>query len=286
MRRLIITPGQSERTSTDLLSTRIAELGERWRENGIVASDLSRLPLGLSGARLEAYGRSAALANVMSSWNPGRVEFERPVALTPAGADKVLDTSRILAEMAAHEPVLARGPLQRDHQHWVGDGSHIPVVPHKELCVVLRRAPNRTGIPAFWSAFFTSTAMSSGYSMWRALMSCTESDAYGRALPWHTWQMVVDDDVRIAEVESAVEWVDFVCSYGVVEDGILLPDWARIARAFDGVHFTWPLIVAAQGLAFMTDRYVMARSFWDVECTLWLNWRFGGARLVERFDAV
>ncbi len=278
---------QAARTSTDLLSRRIAELSERWTECGVAACGLSRMPAELSCGRRKAYERSAGLAGVMASWNPGGTAPERPADLVPGTADKLVAASAKLSEMAAHEPVLAGGPLQRERQHWVGDGSRIPIVPRKELCLVPRPGFSRTSIPAFWNAFYTSTAMSSGYSMWRALMSYNGSDAFGRALPWHTWRMVVDDDVlRVAEVASAACWVDLVCSYGVVEDGTLLPDWAKLAGVFDAIHFTWPLIVAAQGLAFMTDRGVMGRALWDVECTLWLKWRFGGAYMTEKLDAV
>lgn len=286
LRRLVITSEESSRNSADLLSGRISELGERWTAGvGAGAADLRRTPAALSGRRFDAYARSAALAEAMALWNPGRAEFERPTDLTPAAADKLVAMSRELLEMAVCEPALADEPLQRDCQHWVGDGTHVPVVPRKEFCVLPSVGSGQLGVPAFWSAFYTSTAMSSGYSMWRALMSCQGIDAFDRKLPWHTWRMVVDDGVRVAEVRNAASWVDLVSSYGVVENGVLSPDWVKLALAFDAIHFTWPLIVASQGLAFATDRGVMARSYWDVECTLWLHWRFKGAHVAEKFIA-
>ncbi len=285
MRHLVITSDVPARTPSEVISRRIADLGERWVESGVVSCELSRKPAGLSDQRLEAYARSAALADDMAAWNPGRNELCPPtdMEIAPDMADKLLAGNRRLSEMADCEPALDSGPLQTDRQHWVGDGTRLPIVPRKEMCGVPSPETDRTAVPAFWSAFYTSTVMTSGYSMWRALMSCSDSDAFSRRLPWHTWQMVVDDRVCVAEVKDAVTWTDLVSTYGVIVDGMVWPDWSKMAEAFDAVHFTWPLIVAAQGLAFTSDRGVVAPAFWDLECTLWLKWGFTGAHVVEKF---
>ncbi len=286
MTRLVITSDVPATTPSQVISRRIADLGERWVESGVTPYELSRKPVALSNRPLQAYARSAALADDMAAWNPGRTELYRPtdMEIAPDAADQLVAGSGRLSEMADCEPVLGSGPLQTDRQHWVGDGTRPPIAPRKEMCGIPLAQTDRTAVPAFWSAFYTSTAMTSGYSMWRALMSCSDSDAFSRRLPWHTWQMVVDDRVRVAEVKDAVTWTNLVSTYGVIADGMVWPDWSKMAEAFDAVHFTWPLIVAAQGLAFTSDRGVVARAFWDLECTLWLNWRFTGAHVVEKFD--
>src|SRR5690348_13394224 len=102
MKRLVITPDVPARTSSELLSSRISQLVERWTELGVVAGALSRKPAGLSGQRLEAYARSAALTGDMASWNAGRTEFERPAGMTivPAIADEMVSASNQIAEMS------------------------------------------------------------------------------------------------------------------------------------------------------------------------------------------
>ncbi len=286
MRRLVITSDAPARTPSEVILRRIADLEDRWTEDAALSYELSRQPVGLSGRRLETYARSAGLADDIAAWNTGRAEFCGPTAMqiAPDLADRLVAGSRLLSEMADCEPALGSGLLQTDRQHWVGDGRQRPIVPHKELCRVPSAETDRMAIPAFWSAFYTSTAMTSGYSMWRALMSCDDSDAFFRRLPWHTWRMDVDDDVCVAEVKDAVAWTDLVTAYSVTIDGMVWPDWPKIAEVFDAVHFTWPFIVAAQGLAFTSDLGVIARAFWDLECTLWLKWRFTGTHMVEKFD--
>jgi len=93
--------------------------------------------------------------------------------------------------------------------------------------------------------------------------------------------MRVDDDIRVAEIVSATEWVEFVETYPRVDGDLLYPDWEKSANEFDAVHFTLPAIAAAQGYYFHTYRGIVPPVFWDVETTFWLRWCFTGSHLVD-----
>jgi hypothetical protein len=102
-----------------------------------------------------------------------------------------------------------------------------------------------------------------------------------RPLPRYTWMLEIDMDIKVAEIVSATEWVEFVSTHPETSDGFVYPDWVRIALDFDAVHMTLPVVVAAQGFHFSTPQGVIPPAFWDVEQTFWLRWCFSGAHLIE-----
>lgn len=104
-------------------------------------------------------------------------------------------------------------------------------------------------------------------------------------LPWYTWELEIDKDVRVAEIGSATAWVEFVCAHARISDGLVYPDWVDIAQSFDAVHLTLRMIAAAQGLSFATRHGDIPAAFWDVETTLWLRWCFSRASLVETVES-
>ena len=95
---------------------------------------------------------------------------------------------------------------------------------------------------------------------------------------------------RVLEINSAQDWHDLVRRYPAdgfhathpdftntpwgQSDGMLVPDWSRVVRDWDGVHFTpWALLTATQvrvtSEVGWTEPWV-----WEGAHTLWLNWMF------------
>jgi hypothetical protein len=128
---------------------------------------------------------------------------------------------------------------------------------------------------------WTSTAAVAERSMWRAYLQRWRKSVVCPT-PWHTWALLIDEDVKVVEITSAAKWVEFVCAYPQQMDGYLCPDWVKVAQEFDAVHMTLSAIAAAQGFNFSTPHGVIPPESWDAESTFWLKWRFSGARLVEK----
>lgn len=127
---------------------------------------------------------------------------------------------------------------------------------------------------------WTSTANVAETSMWRAYLEPWRHMG-GYPEPWHTWQLVVQKDVRVAEITSAKGWVELVSTYPRSGGEHIFPDWVKIAEKWDAVHVTAAAIVATQGFSFETGAGLIPPAFFDVESTVWLKWCFAGARLVD-----
>jgi hypothetical protein len=221
-----------------------------------------------------------------------KVDAGRHALIDPAVADNMVEASRLIDDIAAYQPSLITGPLQTDRQHWaaVSEASVSADAVSAQPCPACLRVPStaadqRAAMQPWAIGFYTSTATPEGRSMWREYLELfRESTLY--PLPWHIWEMEVDtNDISVAEIVSARRWVEFVDAYALTSDGLVYPDWEKIARKFDAVHVTLPTIVAAQGFHFRTSRGLIAPAFWDVETTFWLRWRFSGAHLVETVAA-
>jgi hypothetical protein len=207
-------------------------------------------------------------------------------------ADNLVTASVLLNDIAGYELSLIAGPLRADRQHWTAiaqDGESANVAPGCPLAarfIVPSAVEGRRAAIKPWDiGLYTSTAPSEGRSMWREYLELfLGSTLY--PLPWHTWEMEIDvSNIRIAEIVSATKWVSFVDTYARTSDGLVYPDWVKVAQDFDAVHVTLPAIVAAQGFYFRTQRGIIPPAFWDVDATFWLRWRFSGARLIETVDA-
>jgi hypothetical protein len=232
----------------------------------------------------------------MESFNDSlmRIEGGRHASIDPALADEIAAVSHLLAKIDARESSLISGPLRVDRQHWVAiaERDALPdavLVPPSAayFSVIAEAADPIAAVQPKTMGLYTSTAISGGMSMWREyLESYRDSTLYRDSmlfpLPWDTWEMQVDrEDLRIAEIVSASRWVEFVEAHVFVSDGLVYPDWEKIAREFDAIHITLPAIVAAQGFYFHTRHGLMVPAFWNVETTFWLRWCFTEARLVE-----
>jgi hypothetical protein len=226
-------------------------------------------------------------ADVMSRQSDAFMDYEagHGAMIDPAAADAIMANCRLLGDIAEREPSLIVGPVQARRQHWTRTGRNalpsgeIQAPRETEFIVPSSALEHKPGIKPFHLGLYTSTATSIGCSMWKVLFGPRGSMIYPR--PWYTWELEVDRDVKVAEIRGATEWVEFVRTRARISDGVVRPDWARIAREFDGIHVTLPLIAAAQGFHFNTAHGVIPPAFWDVETTFWVRWCFSSSRLVE-----
>jgi len=126
---------------------------------------------------------------------------------------------------------------------------------------------------------YTSTASFAGRSMWSLYLEFNrESTLFTH--PWHTWRLEVSQAPTVVEIVSGSDWATFVGAYPYRVGSVLYPDWAVVARHYDGVHMTLLAIAATQGLFFGSEQGFIAPPYWDVESTLWLTWQFASAKLL------
>ncbi|WP_035791898.1 hypothetical protein [Kitasatospora mediocidica] len=193
-----------------------------------------------------------------------------PALLRPAEADEATRRCRLLTAVAREEEGLVAGPLRRSEQCWIASG---PAPAASRLLDADRGGPHPPSTKPFGLGLFTSTRTRRGDSMWQMYLDPYRgSDLF--PLPWYSWRLTAAEDSRIRELASAADWVGFVEEYARPGDGLLHPDWARVAADHDGVHMTLAAIVATQGFRFQAAGGVTAAPYWDVESTLWLRWVF------------
>jgi hypothetical protein len=234
-----------------------------------------------------------------------RQEVGDLAVIAPDAADEITASCRLLSELARDEPGLVGGPMARRSQHWIAVGrpaSH-DELPRPDELPAPDEMPAPSGVPGparsrfvdahaaasiapstkpFDLGLYTSTATRRGRSMWRTYLDMFRgSNLY--PLPWYTWELSAGD-IPVLEIVSAHEWARFVETYHRPSGGLIYPDWQAVATDYDAVHLSLSALVAIQGLNFPTARGLTAATFWDVESTLWLRWRFSSMRLLDVTD--
>jgi len=236
------------------LCARVAALDDSALDNpgliGTTNADIARFVIVMSG--------------IASSLNRGQTEVDQLRCVTPERADEIAQRCRLLRRLASMVPEIVHGPLRRDAQFWIGAG---------------RSASLPTSNPALCESFFiqgglfTSTGVFGTIGMWRAYLDVgDDSGLFSR--PFRAWKVRPYPDVRVVEIASAIQWVDFVRQHPLRRGQLLRPNWEDAARVNDAVHVTLQAIAAMQGLLFRTEEGVVEGDFWDVEQTRWLHWCF------------
>ena len=206
--------------------------------------------------------RAAHFAWVMASCTyPGpAVAPGELVDVSPAAADELIATSRLLRDIAAEDPSVVDGPLRRARQHWIGTGRHAEApsrVPRPRSGEFLAPAAmSRVAAPVvalakpFGLGLFTATALHHGRGMWREFLELgNERSLHPR--PWYTCEITpLEDHGAVMEIASASDWTGFVERYATSATsarGLTHPEWVAVARDFDAVHLTARAVAAAQG---------------------------------------
>ncbi len=228
-------------------------------------------------------------AEVMSRWTDAFTEerIGRDIPISPEVADSIVADCALLKEIAACDPCLVAGPMDRRRQYWTPKGPEAMTgeAPSRARFIAadesspVRVKPSQFGL-------YTSTGASTGPSMWRLLLGLGGTvGSWPRTRGCYTWALDVEPNVRVAEIVTASDWVQFVCAYPYRDGDRVLPNWADIAKRFDAVHFTLPVIAAVQALPVRAGDAIIPAAYWDVETTFWLNWRFSGVHLLESPNA-
>jgi hypothetical protein len=259
------------KTAAQLLQDRIAEL------------DTRRLPI----VAFDADPRLVHVASVMQFYTNTAIAAAcgGPAVVTPAAADEIVDTCRLLHELRETDPELVTGPLPQERQHWIGMNRHgeaseaVPEPSRSRFAEPAGAAGSQPSVKPWDAGFYTSTATRRGRSMWRTYLDFFYYGSDLFPLPWYTWE--VQAQGCVLDITSAVEWAAFVDAYPQIHDSKVYPDWSAAARDVDGVHMTLPGIVATQGISFPIARGLTAPAYWDVETTLWLRWVFTLVQLRE-----
>jgi hypothetical protein len=269
------------RRSLDLLRTRLAELDDRIEllagrpARGRVVLLLERFVDVLS-AQTNTFMDREAGANA---------------EIDPDEADRLVATSALLSELVTDEPSVVTGPIALNRQHWMAINwwgekpPGEPVAPsRKQFKALAGLAPSDAGVKPFDVGMHTSTATAGELSSWRLFLEPYRGASELYSLPWRTWQLAIEDGVRVAEIDSARAWVGLVEAFPRTRDGFLVPDWREVAREFDAVHVSLRAVAAVQGFHVRASGGLIPPAFWDVESTFWLRWCFTGSRLVENVE--
>jgi hypothetical protein len=224
----------------------------------------------------------ARFISVMVWWDMDRMRGEGLTAvdaLTAERADDIVCQSCLIAKIGRFAPDLVSGPVDLRRQQWIKIAAEYRDAPDERQF----NSPDPSSAPVVQPLGFglwTSTANVAKTSMWRAYLEPSRHMG-GYPDPWHTWQLVVQKNGRVAEITNATRWVELVSAYPRSAGRHIFPDWVKIAKKWDGVHVTLAAIVATQGFSFETEAGLIPPAFFDVESTVWLKWRFAGARLVD-----
>ncbi len=203
--------------------------------------------------------------------------------LGPDIIDEIILESKALEQLARTDPEIVSGPLDATAQLWTSTGRQRAHSNSRMLAEFFRSIsadpPDRRGVNPSSGGLFTSTMGSEGYSSWQAYLELfSNSVLYPR--PWHSWRLAIRNDASsIAEVASARDWFALCLANPLEQDGLIYPDWHRIASTYSAVHLTLRAIAGLQGFVVSDGEAFVAPAFWDVESTLWLTWCFGQARL-------
>ena len=195
---------------------------------------------------------------------------------------------RSLAEAILSQPGSAWwfGPLDRTSQlvAWGPGGATPPADPAALPRPVPARRP-----PTDWERYaqkpewglYTSTAFD-GLSA--ALIGASEEagDLGPLSLPFPRHLLRVAPAARIFEIDGPDAWRRLCLAYrasdlGGLTSGLIVPDFALVAREWDGVHLTVGGLLTADQVRLDGPEGPTALQGWDTEATVWLRWVFDEA---------
>lgn len=192
---------------------------------------------------------------------------------------------RPLAEAILSEPGTGWwfGPLDRASQlvAW-GPGGAPP--PADSEALPRPSPPDRP--PTAWECYaqkpewglYTSTAFGDLSAAVIGAAECA-GDLGPLELPFPRYLLRVSSTARIYEVDSPDAWRRLCLAYpapdrGSLTGGLVVPDFAAVARDWDGVHVTLGGLLTADQVQLDGPEGPTALQGWDTEATVWLRWVF------------
>lgn len=206
--------------------------------------------------------------------------------LTPVDrADAIQRRCRVLDWLSGVVPSVVDGPVDLAAQYWIATGQRPDPQPvdrvfrEERFVAINADALHIPTVKPFGCGLFTSTGLFDTPGMWRMyLRGYEDSSLYPD--PSITWHVRPRHDVAVYEIDGATRWVELLDSYPRIHQGLVYPDWARIAELYDAIHVTLRAVVATQGISFAGRGGPTAPPFWDVETVWWLRWCFSSAEPV------
>lgn len=201
--------------------------------------------------------------------------------------ENVVEHDEILAQIREHEALLCREcpklllpplvswlftPFDRSSQEWLSPDGEPPdeqrFLARKCEATTFSRYAQKPS-----EGFYTSTA-SARTSGAIALLTNGYGD-YQLDLPIVRYRIQIDANARVYEVISPDTWYALCASYPEIgEDGRLVPNWAAVAKDWDGVHLSLGGLLASEQVPVDGSAGWAELSNWDTEQTVWLHWVF------------
>ncbi|MGH6657000.1 MAG: hypothetical protein ACRDVE_17575 [Actinocrinis sp.] len=226
-------------------------------------------------------------AVIMGAIGDQGIPGEQTPLIDPAFSDRIVARCAALRRLDRAAPWLARGPsAPGTEQEWVATGrpNWLPprvVTPGRDAFhEVAAAVGDAVPLGPVRGGLFTCTTVAAGPGMWRAYLRAQGENVLWPK-PWHLWRMRPAPDATIHHVSSAQAWTALVYEHHYRAGGLLHPDWSKIANIADAVHVAPAAVCSIDGLRLSTDLGPIAPTYWTVESTFWLRWRFD-----EDFGAV
>lgn len=177
-------------------------------------------------------------------------------------------------------------PLDRRRQIWIGPPEETPDPTHAQLddheWGSWPTKPRR----ALWTTTLVDSTPAALFSDWDGALKP----------PLALWQLDVPASARVFEIATADDWrrlcqtypKDTTATYrrffhqwGVPGSRVITPDWAAVARDWDGVHLTLSGLLLAEATPQHVDGDAgTSMEGWGCEMTQWFRWVFNPPRPV------
>lgn len=199
-----------------------------------------------------------------------------------------------LARAIASHPATAWwwGPLDRENQLWLNDGSpydwqNVEELPVERVApqpsVVPNRAPSKNELyaqkPDWGLRTYTVVDRASSILMNGGDMNLVRP-------PYVCYRLSVSEAARVYEVDGPESWHQLCLRYPAVgqhpvlptypspNPAYLVPDFAAAARDWDGVHLTLGGLLTSEQVSLSDSAGTTEHWGWDGEQTIWLRWCF------------
>ncbi len=279
-------------------------------ESGVSAADAVRPAVSLQAAQV-----------AIDKLNIWRVDFPETIKYALLNGRKLWGMARAIMEQPGVEWWFA--PLTRDAQIWATNGNEPPsstkfVPPKPKRLTYWEQCANKSE-----SGMHTCTSFKGKTSFLTAMDISDVHGPNDLTLefefPLKQWRLRVSESARVYEIGSAADWhrlcVDYpaksardasdpeasdAAGWGMYPllrlsddahdsdlaadmERWLTPNWAAVAKDWDGVHLTLGGLLTAEKVRAASAAGWTMHRFWDIEQTMWLRWAFDGAeRLPDR----
>ncbi|MCY4436880.1 MAG: hypothetical protein OXE05_06045 [Chloroflexi bacterium] len=267
----------------------------------LLTIERDQVPTDIAVTPPQAFARAAVALNALNPW---AADFERTVA---AALSRGADLASLARAVVTHpQSRWWTAPMDPTRQVLMIDETTYPTSapaapPHpiwERIQRIFKRASARAAAPkpAFrWEDYaqrprewrITST-LSGGHACLDTVIPLGVGD-WGMVETHRRFVAEIDASARVCEISGPADWHAFCVSFPRVNQdpnspagvGTLVPDWARVATQWDGVHLTFMGLLTALFVRHSSAAGTTMLWSWDTEGTIWLPGEFmrGGAPL-------